>query len=562
MSKILLNTIEILKSDIKKSIEISQKNFLTENIELPNVTFEIPADRIHGELSTNIAMTSAKIFKMPPKKVAETILSNFVCSKNILEKVEIAGPGFINFYLNQAFFCGVLTEVKSAGKNYGESNLGQGKKLMIEFVSANPTGPMHIGNARGGALGDCLAAVMEFAGYNVFKEFYVNDAGNQIEKFALSLDVRYQQICGNNSINLPENAYHGEDIKILAQEFFSANSHKFYNSDENTRRNALIEFALPKNIKRMKDDLRKYKIDYDEWFYESKLHENDEVDDVINTLIKKGLTYELDGALWYKATQFGAEKDEVLRRKNGIPTYFAADIAYHKNKFLTRGFDICINIWGADHHGHVNRLKGAMAALGIDKNNLHILLVQLVRLLKNGEVMKMSKRTGKAVQLADLLDEVGADSARFIFNMREANIGMDFDLDLAVKQDPQNPVYYVQYAYARICSIFNGVDKNILNEYDNNANLNVLNTKEEKELIFYMAKFSSEVENCAKKLDSTKLTHYVINLANLFHKFYNLHKVNCDDKNVTMSRLFLCSCIKIVIENIFSLFKISLYEKM
>lgn len=541
------------------NIKNAIKNIL-KDYDVKDFDVETPSDEKHGDLSSNVALLSAKILKMPPIKIAQMIASN-IGKVEYVEKIEIAGPGFINFFLSKDYFADALKEIEKCGKTYGDNLSGKNKKIMIEFVSANPTGPMHMGNARLGALGDCLAEVLKSSGYDVFKEFYVNDAGNQIEKFGMSLDVRYRQIVeGENSVQMPENGYHGDDIKELAQEFFEINGDKYISAEEQERIKALVDYALPKNIKRMQTDMEKYKIIYDNWFYESKLHSEGKVAEVINIMKEKGITYEKDGSLWYKATDFGSEKDEVLVRKNGIPTYFAADIAYHYNKFVTRGFDICIDIWGADHHGHVERMKGAMEALGIDRNRLHVILVQLVRLIKDGEPVRMSKRSGKSVQLSDLLDEVGTDSARFIFNTHEASSGMDFDLDLAIAKDFQNPVYYVQYAHARICSIFRGAKEKNLDF--KTADFSLLTHETEKKLIYFLATYPSEVLRAAKSYDSTKITRFVINLAGLFHKFYSACRVVTEDENLSKARLYLCDCTRIMIKNILDMMKVSAPESM
>ena len=564
MASLIIKIIEDLKISLIRSINMAIKDGKFLSGKIPDINIEIPADRSHGELSTNIAMVSARVFRNSPLNIAKIILDNLVVDKSLIEKVEIAGSGFINFFLSQKFFSDCLLEIKSMNQEYGRCDYGKNKKLMVEFVSANPTGPMHMGNARLGALGDCLSSVLKLAGFDVFKEFYVNDAGNQIEKFASSLDARYRQIIeGENNVILPEDCYQGEDIKDLAYEFYKIYGEKYLSCDENKRKSKLVEFALPKNIDRMKKDMKKYNIFFNNWFHESLLYENDDVNKVIKMLSDKGLTYELDGAIWYKATKFGFEKDEVLIRKNGIHTYFASDIAYHYNKFKVRNFDICIDIWGADHHGHVARLKSAIDSLGVDSSSLHILLVQLVKLVRNGEVVRMSKRTGKAIQLADLLDEVSVDSARFIFNMKEANTKMDFDLDLAVKEDSQNPVYYVQYAHARICSILRSVPDSVREKIEKgNVCLDVLNSSEERQLIYNMALYTMQIINCARDFDPTRITKYVIDLATDFHKFYNAHKVICDDNEIMLARIYLCICVKIVISNILRLFKISIPERM
>lgn len=525
---------------------------------------EIPADRNHGDFATNIAMVSAKIFRLSPRKIAEIIVSNLNLDNTMFKKVEIAGPGFINFFLGESFYSSILRDIEKLGNNYGRSNYGKGERVMVEFVSANPTGPMHMGNARGGALGDCLSAVLDAAGYNVYKEFYINDAGNQIEKFALSLDVRYKQIfMGEENVILPEDSYHGEDIKDLAKLFAEEYGDSFLNKDEQIRRKALTDFALPKNISKMKKDMEKYRIEYDNWFNESLLHNSGEVNEVINILKEKGLTYEKEGALWYKATEFGAEKDEVLIRNNGTPTYFVADIAYHRNKFLKRKFDRCIDVWGADHHGHVARLKGAMNAIGLDGSKLDVVLMQLVKLVRNGEIVRMSKRTGKAIQLSDLLDEVPIDAARFLFNMRDPNSQMDFDLDLAVQEDSQNPVYYVQYAHARICSILRSIESDgVIIRECTDEELQLLKAPEEIEIINHLAAYTNEIIESAKYYDPARITRYVINIATLFHKFYNSCRVKCKEDGLMQARIKLCLCVKTVIKNVLNMFKISVPESM
>lgn len=564
MSQILIKATNNLRNLLNDAVNKACENGELCSGQDLDFAVEIPADRSHGDFATNIAMVSAKVFRLPPKKIAEIIISNLNLENTMFKKVEVAGPGFINFFLSNLFYISVLRDIENLGSNYGRSNFGKGKKVMVEFVSANPTGPMHMGNARGGAIGDCLSAVLDAAGYDVYKEFYINDAGNQIEKFALSLDIRYQQIYkGEESVILPEDSYHGEDITELAKLFAEKYGNIFIDKDERTRRQALVEFALPMNIEKMKKDMKKYRIEYDNWFHESALHNNGEVNDVINILKNKGLTYELDGAVWYRATKFGAEKDEVLIRNNGTPTYFAADIAYHRNKFEKRGFEKCIDVWGADHHGHVARLKGAMDAIDLDGTKLDIVLMQLVRLVRNGEVVRMSKRTGKAIQLTDLLDEVPIDAARFLFNMRDPNSQMEFDLDLAVKEDSQNPVYYVQYAHARICSILKSIESDgakIRKCIDEEIGL--LNAPEEIDLINHLASYTSEIIASAKDYDPARITRYVITLATLFHKFYNSCRVKCENESLMQARIMLCLSVKTVIKNVLEMFKISVPEVM
>ena len=531
---------------------------------IPDFTIEVPADRSHGDWATNVAMVSAKAFKLAPRKIAEAVASHIVLDNSYFKSCEIAGPGFLNFFLNEQFYVDVVKEVIAEGDNYGHSDFGQNKKVMIEFVSANPTGPMHMGNARGGALGDCLASVMSAAGYDVWREFYVNDAGNQIEKFGNSLEALYLQMyLGEENVPFPEDGYQGEDIKDRAAEFAAINGDKFIHVDSHIRQQALIEYALPHNIEKMQKDLKKYGITYDQWFLESTIHKNGELQETIEELTKRGYTYEKDGALWYKATEFGSDKDDVLVRQNGNPTYFAADIAYHRNKFVKRGFDLCIDIWGADHHGHVARMKGAMEALGLDSSKLDVILMQLVHLTQNGEVVRMSKRTGKAIQLGDLLDEVPVDSARFLFNMREANSQMEFDLDLAVKQDSQNPVYYVQYARARICSILKALAADGITPYPcTDEELRLLTAPAELELIRHLSAYTSEIIEAAKDYDPARITRYVITLATLFHKFYDACRVKGDNPHLTNARLTLCIATSTVICNVLNMFKISTPESM
>ncbi len=529
---------------------------------MPAFAIEIPADTTHGDFATNAAMVSARAFKLPPKKIAEIICNNCVLQGTSFERYEIAGPGFINFFLSSAWFAKTLIAVFDEKENYGRTNYGRGQKAMVEFVSANPTGPMHMGNARGGALGDCLASALAFAGYDVTREFYVNDAGNQIEKFANSLSARYLQLY-KKDIEFPEDGYQGDDIKERAREFADMHGESFVNADDETRKKALVDYALPKNVEKLKNDLSKYRIDYDVWFFESTLHRSGAIKKVVDILTQNGYTYEKDDALWYKATAFGADKDDVLIRANGIPTYFAADIAYHYNKFVDRGFDKVINVWGADHHGHVGRLKGAMTAVDIDSDKLDIVLMQLVRLVRGGEVVRMSKRTGKAITLNDLLDDVPVDAARFFFNLREPNSHFDFDLDLAVEQSAQNPVYYVQYAHARICSIFKNLGaEGVIPRACTAEELAALSTRDEMEVIRLLARLPDEVTEAAKNYDPARLTRYCVDLATQFHKFYNAHRVKGEDEPLMQARLALCAAVKIVLGNVLALLKITAPEAM
>lgn len=529
---------------------------------IPDFNIEIPADYSHGDFASNIAMAAARSFKKPPRVIAEAIGKHLVFKGTYFVKYEIAGPGFLNFFLGQQWFSDALLAISTEGDSYGCSDFGGGEKVMVEFVSANPTGPMHIGNARGGAIGDCLAEILGRVGYDVTREFYVNDAGNQIEKFATSLNVRYlQHFLKEQAPALPEDAYQGKDIIERAEGFAEIHGDKYIDCEEAVRKKALVDYALPKNIAGLKSDLEKYRILYDSWFLESSLYEQGLVQTIVDKLTEKGLTYEKDGAIWYRSTEFGCEKDDVLVRVNGIPTYFAADIAYHYNKFAIRGYSKVINVWGADHHGHVARLKGAMNALGVDGEKLDVVLMQMVRLIRDGEPVKVSKRSGKSITLVSLLEEIPIDAARFFFNMREANSHFDFDLDLAVEESSKNPVYYVQYAHARICSIIRNLAEEGF-EVNSSADVSLLSSPEEIELIRLMAKLPGEMLESAKQYDPARITRYSLDLAASFHKFYNAHRIKGSEPELLNARLNLANCVRIVLKNVLSVLKINAPESM
>ncbi|HCX64579.1 MAG TPA: arginine--tRNA ligase, partial [Eubacteriaceae bacterium] len=442
---------QIIK-EIQKSIERSVEDGAFALETMPEIMLEIPREASFGDFATNAAMQLPKQAKKPPKVIAEAIVKNFDNKAAGVEKCEIAGPGFINFTLQPEWVYGIVEDVIDKKNEYGKSDYGKGKTVNVEYISANPTGPMHMGNARGGAIGDTISALFDWAGYRATKEFYINDAGNQIEKFAVSLEARYLQENGQD-VTFPEDGYQGEDITLRAKEFIEREGDRYVKAESQERKEALVNYALAKNIEAIRKDLADYGVVYDVWFHESSLYENDQVREAVDRLKERGHTYEKEGALWFKATEFGCEKDDVLIRQNGVPTYFTADIAYHYNKFVTREFDHGINVWGADHHGHVARMKAALEALGIDPKRLDVILMQLVRLMRDGETARMSKRKGNAVTLSDLVEEVGKDAARFFFNLRSPESHFDFDLDLAVEQSNDNPVFYVQYAHARISSI-------------------------------------------------------------------------------------------------------------
>lgn len=555
-------TVNSLREAIKNAVNAAQNEGLLPDAELPEFTIETPADRSHGDLATNAAMVSARAFRSAPRKIAETIMQKLELDGTGLERCEIAGPGFMNFFFSRKYYTSVLREIAAEGKSYGRSDYGKDKKVLVEFVSANPTGPMHVGNARGGALGDTLSSVLEAAGYDVSREFYINDAGNQIEKFATSLEVRYLQIY-KEGVEMPEDAYHGQDITDHAKAFAEINGDKYVEADSADRRKALVDFALPKNIEGLERDLLKYRIKYDRWFRESTLHKSGAVADVVKQLTEKGHTYEQDGAVWFKASEFGADKDFVLVRSNGLPTYVVPDIAYHYDKLVTRGFDNAIDVLGADHHGYVPRLKAALTALGVDASRLDVVLMQMVFLVKDGERVKLSKRSGKAITLVTLLDEIPIDAARFFFNLREANTPFEFDLDLAIDNSSQNPVYYVQYAHARICNILKTLaGEGIEPRECTDEELALLTAPEEIELINKLAALSDEITAAAKDYDPSRITRYVYDTATLFHKFYNACRVKNENEALMQARLNLCIAVRTVIANILDMFKITAPESM
>ena len=561
MSKI----VTLAKQQIEDMIYSAAKSAMAEGAfpeaELNAFKIEMPQNRDHGDYAVNAAMVWSKLLCNNPRKIAEELTSRFDFSGNYIKSCEIAGPGFINFFLADRYYADIVADVIDKKENYGKSDFGEGKKVLVEFVSANPTGPMHIGNARGGALGDCLASVMETAGYYVEREFYINDAGNQINKFGLSLDMRYQQIY-KEGIEMPEDSYHGADIIAHAEAFSKLHGDKYMNESEADRRKALVEFALPKNIQGLHDDLLKYRIEYNTWFKESSLHANGEAMKIVELLKESGHTYVQEDALWFKGSDFGSE-DFVLVRSNGVPTYVVPDIAYHYNKLVTRGFDKAIDILGADHHGYVPRLKAALTALGVDASKLDVILMQMVRLVKDGEVIKASKRSGKAITLVTLLEEVPIDAARFFFNLREPNSHFDFDLDLAVEETNQNPVYYVQYACARISSIMRNLAAEGITLRDCTAEeLALLTAPEERELISHISEFTDEVIASAKAYDPAKMTHYVVELATKFHKFYNACRVKGEEESLLQARLSLCFATVTVIKNVLAMLKISAPESM
>ena len=545
-------------------------------------TIEIPKDTSHGDYASSYAMAGARALHQAPRAIAQTIVDHLDLEGSYFQKVEIAGPGFLNFTLGPKWYQAVLADVEQEATGYGSNSEGGGEKVMVEFVSANPTGPMHMGNARGGVLGDTLANVLKRDGCDTWKEFYVNDAGNQIHKFAVSINARYMQlILGEENFPFPEEGYHGEDIKELARAIHDAHGDSWKELPEEERLDKMAEYGLSVNIPKMQEDLKKYGIVYDQWFFESSLHESGYVAETVQMLTEKGWTYEKDGALWLNTTQLLKEKfmregktqeqvdkldlkDDVLRRANGFYTYFAADIAYHRNKLAVRGFDKAINIWGADHHGHVARLQAALDGLGLDgSHRLVIVLMQLVNLMQDGKPVRMSKRSGKAIALHDLLDEISVDAARYFFNSRASTSPLDFDLDLAVREDSENPVYYVQYAHARICSLLSrlaeeGEEVPAAEAVD----AGVMTTPEELALIKALAQYPEEIHLAARDYDPSRINRYLVALAGDFHRFYNACRIKGEEPAVLSARLKLADTVRAVLANGMGLLGVSAPEKM
>lgn len=581
------NAVNQAKSEIKE-IVISALGVLVREGKiaaepLPAFQVTIPNDSAHGDFSANAALVCAKALKTNPRALAQQIVDAAVLDGTSFDKIELAGPGFLNFFLGNKWFSEVVTNTVSLGADYGKTDLGAGKRVLVEFVSANPTGPMHIGNARGGAIGDCLASLLQTAGYKADREFYINDAGNQVAKFGKSLSLRYMQICGDagqrivsecggdmekftmavysdtETFPMPEDVYLGQDIIEHAKNYYDKNGGVLADKPEEERAKALVDYALPLNEERLETDLLKYRIKYDNWFKESSLHESGAVNEVIERLKAGGYTYEQDGALWLKATELGGEQDFVLLRSNGFPTYIVPDIAYHYNKLVTRGYDKAIDVLGADHHGYVKRMRVCLKAMGIDEKRLDVVMCQMVNLVRDGEVVKLSKRSGKAITLSTLLDEVPIDEARFFFNLRSTDTHLDFDLDLAVEESSKNPVFYVQYAHARICRVLEKMAESGA-EYDGGA----VNFAKEEELalIRKIAELPELVNEAANEYSPFKMTKYVYELAQVFHKFYDTCQIKDAEENVRSSRLALCAAAKTVIANVLAMLKIDAPEKM
>ena len=565
----MANLIENAKTQIGALLSQAYEKAAAEGLFPAGVTLagniDIPKDPKNGDYAANHAMAGAKALHASPRAIAQTLVEHLSLEGSLFDRVEIAGPGFLNFFLGHRWYGDVLAAVEAEGGEYGRVDDYHGEKVMVEFVSANPTGPMTIGNARGGVLGDALSNVLERAGYDVWREFYVNDAGNQVDLFGKSIEARYLQlILGEDAVEFPDNGYHGDDIRALAQRIREKDGDKYLDMPSEARCKAFVEFGLPYNIARMREDLERYRVRFDQWFLESDLHESGYVAETVQLLTDAGCTYEKDGALWLRNTQFGADKDEVLRRANGFYTYYAVDIAYHRNKFNVRGFERVIDVWGADHHGHALRFAATMAApeLGLAGKKLDFLIMQMVRLTRNGETVKVSKRTGKALTLSDLIDEIGVDACRFFFNAKP-DTHLEFDLDLAVRQDSENPVYYVQYAHARICSLIamlaaDGYTVPAAAEID----AALLTNEHERALIKQLSLLPEEIRAAARGYDPSRINRYVIELAARFHKFYTVCRLRGEESALLRARLKLADCTRQVLAVGLGIIGVTAPEKM
>ncbi len=586
VKKMYFNAVNGAKAEIKDIIMNAMSKLVSDGKiaaePLPAFQVTIPNDSAHGDFSANAALVSAKALKTNPRALAQQIVDAAVLDGTSFDKIELAGPGFLNFFLGKKWFGGVVENVLKLGADYGKTDLGAGKRVLVEFVSANPTGPMHIGNARGGAIGDCLASLLQTAGYQADREFYINDAGNQVAKFGKSLSLRYMQICSEagqrlvsecgdmekftmavysdtETFPMPEDVYLGQDIIEHAKNYYDINGGVLADKLEEERAKALTDYALPLNEARLETDLLKYRIKYDNWFKESSLHESGAVNEVIEHLKAGGHTYEQDGALWLKATELGGEQDFVLLRSNGFPTYIVPDIAYHYNKLITRGYDKAIDVLGADHHGYVKRMRICLKAMGIDEKRLDVVMCQMVNLVREGEVVKLSKRSGKAITLSTLLDEVPIDEARFFFNLRSADTHLDFDLDLAVEESSKNPVFYVQYAHARICRV---LEKMADGGAKYAGGSTEFSEEAELALIRKIAELPELVNEAASEYSPFKMTKYVYEFAQIFHKFYDSCPIKDAEESVKLSRMALCEASKTVIANVLAMLKIEAPEKM
>ncbi|MDF2565965.1 MAG: Arginyl-tRNA synthetase [Massilibacillus sp.] len=524
---------------------------------LPQIILEVPPQKEFGDYATNFALQAAKAARTKPRTIAEAIVKRL--KEDWLEKAEIAGPGFINFYLKADVIYDKLAAIIAVGENYGTLDKKQGERIQLEYVSANPTGPLHVGHGRGAAVGSALVNLMRAAGYDVQSEYYINDAGNQIDNLAASVNVRYLELLGQ-TVEFPENGYHGQDIVATAQRIVDGYGDKYLKMDASERLNVFKELALQEKLAALKEDLAAFNVQFDVWFSERTLHQANAIQETCDFLLGNGNIYKKDGALWLKSTAYGDDKDRVVIRDNGVPTYLAADIAYHRNK-LERGFSTLINIWGADHHGYICRVKAAIEAMGYEGKALEVLILQMVSLYQNGELVKMSKRTGQSVTLSELIEEVGTDAARFFFIMRSIDSQLDFDLDLAKSKSNENPVYYIQYAHARICSIFRQAEEAGLN-IAAKPDLTRLTMPAEIDLIKKMADYEDEIAYAAKERAPHRIARYVHELAGAFHSFYNQCRIMGVEPEIAEARLVLVGAVKNTIHHALTILGVSAPEKM
>ncbi|WP_214480907.1 arginine--tRNA ligase [Bacillus sp. SM2101] len=556
-----MNIVEQVKDRLKDEIsEAVVKAGLATREQLPEVILEIPKEKVHGDYSTNMAMQLARIAKKAPRMIAEELVNNFDKSKASIEKIDIAGPGFINFHMNNSYLTELIPTILKAGDSYGETNVGRKETIQVEFVSANPTGDLHLGHARGAAVGDTLSNVLAKAGYDVSREYYINDAGNQINNLAYSVEARYMQALGMQQ-DMPEDGYHGEDIIGIGKELAEQHGDKFVHMDENERFTYFREYGLQFELSKLQKDLEAFRVSFDKWFSETSLYENGKIDTALNALRENGHVYEEDGATWFRSTTFGDDKDRVLIKNDGSYTYLTPDIAYHQDK-LDRGFEKLINIWGADHHGYIPRMKAAIQALGYEKDTLEVEIIQMVNLFKNGEKVKMSKRTGKAVTMRELIDEVGLDAVRYFFAMRSPDSHLDFDLDLAVSKSNENPVYYAQYAHARICSMLRqGEEQGLL--IDEEIALQHIISEKEIDLLKKLGEYPIAVSEAAQKRIPHRITNYIYDLSTALHSFYNAEKViNIENKEQSKARLALMKAVQITLRSALSIVGVSAPEQM
>lgn len=556
-----MNIVEQVQERLKEEIKASVlKAGLAAEEQIPAVVLETPKDKANGDYSTNMAMQLARVAKKAPRMIAEEIVKNFDQSKASIEKIDIAGPGFINFYMNNAYLTDLIPTILQAGSDYGRSNVGKGEKINVEFVSANPTGDLHLGHARGAAVGDSLCNVLDKAGYEVTREYYINDAGNQINNLALSVEARYFQALGQDK-EMPEDGYHGKDIIGIGQAIADEFGDRFVNESEEDRRSFFREYGLKYEMKKLQQDLEEFRVRFDVWYSETSLYNNGKIDEALATLREQGHIYEEEGATWFRSTEFGDDKNRVLIKNDGSYTYLTPDIAYHQDK-LKRGHDKLINIWGADHHGYIPRMKAAIEALGYGKDALEVEIIQLVHLFQNGEKMKMSKRTGKAVTMRDLMEEVGLDAVRYFFAMRSGDTHLDFDMDLAVSQSNENPVFYAQYAHARICSMLRQGEEQGLS-LEGNFALEHISSEKEIDLLKVLGEYPLAVAEAAEKRIPHRITNYTFELASALHSFYNAEKVlDADNQEKSRARLGLMKAVQITLQDALKLIGVSAPEKM